>query len=362
MKLVFFLPLGQSLANQKKSGQYDRFEKYYLQKYREVFNKVYLVSYAEKDLEPEGVKVLLNKFNFHRYLWAFLIPFVYKNELKNSIYRVMQLDGLIPALISKYLNGGKVVVTYGYDYPSFARLEKKYLQTSFYIILEKFFLPFADTIFVPNKEVYESFKKDPRLKKKIIYHPNGVDAKSFKSGRKVKRSNKLEILSQGRLEKQKNLAFLFTEIASKNLNSLVKVTIIGKGSQRTELEMLAKKLQIEAQFIESVSNNKMPDYYNSCDIYIQTSFIEGSPKSILEAMACGCCVLASRVPGTREIIVDGYNGLLFDLTSGFLAAKILLIKDNTDLQKKLGIQARKTILKNHDINKVLQKEISAILS
>lgn len=364
MKLAIFLPLGQSLTGQEKSGQFRRFEKYYLQKYREVFNKIYIVSYAEEDLETKRVKVLLNKFNLHRYLWQFLIPFIYKNELKNSVCRVMQLDGLLPALISKLLNGGRVVCTFGYDYKKFALIDNKVLSAVFYFLYEYLLLPFVNLIIVPNPSLYESFQKHWSLKEKLYHAPNGVDTKVFKPRpslvKKEKIAGKIKLISVGRWEKQKNYPFLIDCIKAANLTKKISLTLISKGSQREFLLSKANKIGLQINLIDAVPNQQMVNYYNSADIYVQPSLIEGSPKAVLEAMACGCCLLVSKAPGNREVVQDGVNGLVADLTIGDFAHKLVYLVDHPQVRIQLEKRARQVALQKYDINLILEKETALL--
>ena len=54
----------------------------------------------------------------------------------------------------------------------------------------------------------------------------------------------------------------------------------------------------------------MPQYYNRCKVYVLCSLYEGNPKTLLEAMACGCAVVGTNVLGIQEIIRHQENGLL----------------------------------------------------
>ena len=62
-------------------------------------------------------------------------------------------------------------------------------------------------------------------------------------------------------------------------------------------------------FLGKVSD--MVGFWQGCDVAILPSHREGFPKALLEAAACGLPLLGSDVPGVREIVVDGVNGLLF---------------------------------------------------
>jgi glycosyltransferase involved in cell wall biosynthesis len=76
------------------------------------------------------------------------------------------------------------------------------------------------------------------------------------------------------------------------------------------------------------------------DIFVLPSYSEAFSNSLLEAMACGCCVVGSRVGGTPELIGENERGLLFQSRNvEDLAEKLLLLARNTELRKQLGTRA-----------------------
>ena len=91
--------------------------------------------------------------------------------------------------------------------------------------------------------------------------------------------------------------------------------------------------------------------YQQYKFYISTSEFEGNPKTILEAMVSGCVVIASEIPNHAELIDDGVNGFLFDLSSPNLHNLLKSIKSNV-LTEKISNQATETIKRTHSINKI----------
>jgi glycosyltransferase involved in cell wall biosynthesis len=75
--------------------------------------------------------------------------------------------------------------------------------------------------------------------------------------------------------------------------------------------------------------------------------------SLLEAMAAGCCILASNTAPVSEVITDGDNGVLIDFfdIEGLVSKADSLLND-TQLRLKMGQKARETILKKYDLNKI----------
>jgi glycosyltransferase involved in cell wall biosynthesis len=64
-------------------------------------------------------------------------------------------------------------------------------------------------------------------------------------------------------------------------------------------------------FPGQVSYAELPQFYRSADLYVAATRSDGTSISLLEAMACGCPVLVSDIPGNREWVEEGVNGWLF---------------------------------------------------
>ncbi len=85
----------------------------------------------------------------------------------------------------------------------------------------------------------------------------------------------------------------------------------------------------------------LPRYYRSADLYLSASHSDGSSISLLEAMACGCPVLVSDIPGNREWVSQGKNGWLFpDGDPQALAQRIVEAIDQRSQLAEMGVHAR----------------------
>jgi len=86
--------------------------------------------------------------------------------------------------------------------------------------------------------------------------------------------------------------------------------IVGDGELRAELERKARDLKIESRVIFMGFQHNLEKIYAGLDIVTLSSYNEGLPVALIEAMAAGKPVVSTDVGGVRDLILDGNNGLL----------------------------------------------------
>ena len=134
---------------------------------------------------------------------------------------------------------------------------------------------------------------------------NFIDTDKF--CKKIQIQNRCDkIVYIGRLMPPKNLFDMIRAVAQTGLS----VDIYGNGEQRKELEKLAQELKADVNFKGIVANSNVPDILNQYKYYILASTYEGMPKTLLEALSCGCICIGTPAEGIVEIIEDGINGFL----------------------------------------------------
>jgi glycosyltransferase involved in cell wall biosynthesis len=88
---------------------------------------------------------------------------------------------------------------------------------------------------------------------------------------------------------------------------------------------------------------------------VNPSLYEGMPNVVLEAMACGLPVIASRVPGNDELVREGETGFLFDLQQPDSVTNALgQLMNDRDLCARLGANARRRVTKNFSWSNAVQ--------
>lgn len=207
----------------------------------------------------------------------------------------------------------------------------------------KCFFDRASIVIVPSKSIKNLFKKY-KVKRPIKILPTPLDIKIVKNNKR--KNKKLTILHVGRICKEKRIEIVLNafEKIHKKINS--KLIITSDGPDRKRLEKLCKKLKIEKDVIFTgyVSDNKLIKLYSNADIFVSASDTETQGLVILEAMACGCPVIARNALGFKDFVLNRKNGILFD-TENELVENIMLVKKNRNLRNKLIKNGYETVRK-----------------
>lgn len=219
-----------------------------------------------------------------------------------------------------------------------------------------------DIITTPTKTAAELIK-NLGLKNTVIPISNGVDLEKFnpqKNGHYLKKRYKIKsqpvLLFVGRLDKEKHVDVLVKAFPKVLAHTNAKLVITGKGTERSSLVKLAKRLRVDKDVIFTgfVSDQDLPFLYRIADMFVIASIAELQSIATMEAMASGLPIVAAKVMALPELVHNGKNGYLFnqgDTTS--LANQILKIIKNPLLKKKMSKNSLKFI-SNHNLNNTIE--------
>ena len=119
------------------------------------------------------------------------------------------------------------------------------------------------------------------------------------------------ILGVGKLKPQKDFPTLLRAFARLRLSSPARLVILGEGPDRAALERLAAELGIAADVAFPGFQDNPFRFMTRADLFVLSSAFEGLPGVLVQALACGCPVVATDCPsGPREILEDGRHGPL----------------------------------------------------
>lgn len=173
--------------------------------------------------------------------------------------------------------------------------------------------------------------------------PNGIEVERFSMAEPLEtlRDGKLNLLFVGRLEKRKGLDYLLGayEIAKKEMPELRLVVVSPEGPAKDFYERMAEDRGLkDVVFSGFVPDQDLPRYYRMADVFCAPSTGKESFGIILlEAMASGRPIVASRIDGYANLMTDGAEGLLVEPKNREALAQALLrlVKDE-ELRRRMG--------------------------
>ncbi len=125
--------------------------------------------------------------------------------------------------------------------------------------------------------------------------------------------------------------------------------IVGDGALRKELESKASELGIKDKTIFTGMREDVPDMMSAMDIFVQPSLNEGMGKTLVQAHSLGLPIVATRVQGIPDVVVDGITGFLVPPADPkALADKILELINNTALIEKMGKAGKQRVTRKED--------------
>lgn len=180
---------------------------------------------------------------------------------------------------------------------------------------------------------------------------NGVDtAQFYPPESRPPRASTIGIVCALRIEK--NLPLLQQAFAKVHaVHPQLRLVIVGSGVQLNLLQENAARLGITDAVDFIPATRDVPDWLRKIDIFVLPSYSEAFSNSLLEAMACGCAVIGSRVGGTPELTGNNEErGLLFPSgDADALAAQLERLVNDDTLRRELGARAAKFARENLSI-------------
>ncbi len=237
----------------------------------------------------------------------------------------------IPYIVS--LRGGDVPGFRPYDFKTFHKMIGPFLR----VIWRN-----ASAVIANSKGLRElAVAFDSSIEIPII--PNGVDVTRFDAG--ARDWSPPRLLSAGRVVYQKGLDLGLRALAQlKDLDW--EWCIAGDGPQMEALKSLARELGVAERvtFLGWQSREELAQWYHRSNVFLFPSRHEGMPNAVLEAMASGLPVIATRIAGSEELVVDGATGLLVnpeDVDSLRDSLSRLIVEAET--RERMGRAARRRV-------------------
>lgn len=209
----------------------------------------------------------------------------------------------------------------------------------------------ADAFVVVAPYLRDIFK-DIVKEEKIIVLPNAIEIPENVS-KEYKEQN---LLFLGRLCKEKGINELL-EAVKELKNDFPKLQLyLGGVWVEEELEKKSEECKEFVHYLGWIDAKEKKEYLQKCNLFVLPTYFEGLPMSLLEGMAYGCACVATEVGGIPQVMTNRKDGLMIP------AKNVKALKDairellgKPDLQKEIGMNARKTVESNYEIGKSVSK-------
>jgi glycosyltransferase involved in cell wall biosynthesis len=199
---------------------------------------------------------------------------------------------------------------------------------------------------------------------KVVSIPTGVGSEFFNVKKSVEAKFRYSLLPDSPVIT--NVGVLRSvkghEITLRSVKAVVdifpnaKFLIVGDGPRKEALLHFTKELGIAKHVIFTGFIEDIPEIYSFSDVAVLSSLSEGLPQSLLQAMAAGIPVVATKVGGVPEVVIHERTGLLVE--SGDhegLAKGIIRILQNRDDAERMSRAAKELVLSEHTIDKMIDK-------
>lgn len=203
---------------------------------------------------------------------------------------------------------------------------------------------YADAVIVPSDFVRNSITdKCGCMRSKIYRIHNGIDIKELETKKVSKSSNRVDLISFGRVVREKgfDLGIKAISILKHRYGKKIKYQIIGDGARLEELRHLASDMKVDNLVSFEGFQNHIHSYVAHADIVLVPSTWQVPfGLSIVESWALRKVVIATSVGAIPEIIKDGENGFLVPTENApeKIAEKILLILNRPDIKERISTE------------------------
>lgn len=304
--------------------------------------------------------IVMHEIPFQRSPYSVRNIFAYKalyKLVKERQYDIIfchePIGGVMGRIVGKYCNVKVIYMAHGFHFYKGAPIINNIL----YYLVEKILSNWTDTLITINQEDYLASKKF-YAKHNLLFKGIGVDINKFSSfeAHYFEENynlpiNSIKLLSVGELIPRKNHGTMIDSMLFFKGQD-VYYFIAGEGELESELKRKVKDLGLENQVFFLGFCRNISELCNSCDYFIFPSVQEGLSKALMEAMACGKPIIASKIRGNVDLIQDGIGGFLVDTFNSEAYAKAVnKLIGNSELSDYMSKNNKETI-KDFDIRRI----------
>lgn len=222
----------------------------------------------------------------------------------------------------------------------------------------------TDSFICVSKSEFSTAKQERvSIPNKTYVIPNGVQVSEEKKERSPRLQSPLILGSLSRLNYQKGLDIFISTVedllkSDPALPEKVRFNIAGGGELQDEI---AQKMKVSSAYkvVDFLGPTSVPlDFLSNIDIYFSFARWEGLPIAVLEAMSLGLPCLLSDVEGNKDLIQEGFDGLLFKLgDSNSFQEKLSKLIESPLMREELGHRARQKVQKDYSLKRMAEETL-----
>jgi glycosyltransferase involved in cell wall biosynthesis len=211
----------------------------------------------------------------------------------------------------------------------------------------------------PDAVAFLTARGLPAAKFRVI--PNGLDVAYWSPDPGIPRLPDT-LVAVANLRPVKRMALLIEAAAllARQRPARLRLVVVGEGPLRPALEAQIRALGAGdvVHLAGALPRDDVRSLLRTATACVLTSSWEGMPVSLLEAMACGCPVIGTDVPGIRALVDDGRTGLLATGTAEAVAAACGRVLDDDGLRGRLGLAARAEVEQRFSLDRMAASHAS----
>ena len=197
----------------------------------------------------------------------------------------------------------------------------------------------------------------------IEVFPNGVDVAAWRPNAAIRTALRRELalehefiwFAAGRLEPVKDYPTLLQAMA--DLPESARLIVAGSGPLEIQLRQLSTEFGHDSHVRFLGFEPNILRWMQAADGFVLSSRWEGLPMALLEAAACALPAVATDVPGTREVVVDGDTGLLAPQgrAASLAGAMSWMMNASAEERKAMGVRARQRVIDHFGLECALNR-------
>ena len=311
-----------------------------------------------------GINILCNQYGLPAKTYLRRVHQVHGLALlRSQILKAHATTALISALRAHWAWQAPLIVRLSFDWTESARVKQPGNSALAKRVddLERTAARRASHVITATQDIADALiAKEPAAATKLTLIPNYVDEDLF---RPIQSDKHYDLVYVGRMNRHKNLVALLQAVEQLGLTIAmiggISVHIRENDDDRRYLAEIKDRfgdLNGRIHWLGRIKNEELPAYINQARAFILCSLIEGHPRALVEAMACGLPIIASDAIGISNIIEHQKTGYLCDTDCASIARAIETVLSSPALMERMGAKARQYALANYSLDQLVQRE------